>query len=58
LNVQPVEVLAPVDPVVEQIQSNGGSGSMVLPLLLLAGGIWFISRKKRRSQRKRTNRKR
>jgi len=58
INQQPVEVLAPVDPAVEQIPSNGGSGSMILPLLLLAGGIWFISRKKRRSQRKRTNRKR
>lgn len=57
INVQPA-VVAPTEALPEQIPSNGGSGSMMLPLLLLAGGIWFISRKKRRSQRKRTNRKR
>ena len=58
LNVQAAPQPVIVDPSLEVIPSNGSGGSMILPLLLLAGGIWFISRKKRRSQRKRTNRKR
>jgi len=44
-----------VQPVPEQSPTNGGS--IMLPLLLVAGGIFFLSRmKKRRKQR--TNRKR
>lgn len=56
LNIQTAIQPAIVEPIPEQIQSNG-SGSMLLPLALLAGGIWFISRKKRRLQR-RSKRKR
>ncbi len=58
LNVSTPTIIAPSEILPEQIQSNGGSGSLLLPLAILAGGIWFLSRRKKRSQRKRTNRKR
>ena len=57
LNVSTPTIIEPSQPLPESIPSNGG-GSLLLPLAILAGGIWFITRKKRRSQRKRTNRKR
>jgi len=42
-----------VEPIPEQSTTNNGTGSIVLPLLLVAGGIFFLSRMKKRRSLKR-----
>lgn len=55
LSVQPVQTAAPVEPVPEVGPGTSGNGSsFIFPLLLLAGGIWLINRRRMRNRKRST----